>query len=66
MPTDSLGVFLKQIGSVRLLTAPEEITLAKRIERGDLRAKQRMVECNLRLVVSIAKNYRHNGLPSWI
>ncbi|MEO6350579.1 MAG: sigma-70 factor domain-containing protein, partial [Candidatus Limnocylindrales bacterium] len=52
MPTDSLGVFLKQIGRVRLLTAPEEITLAKSIERGDLRAKQRMVECNVRLVVS--------------
>ena len=48
---------------MRLLTAQEEVALAKRIERGDLDAKQRMVESNLRLVVSIAKNYRNQGLP---
>jgi RNA polymerase primary sigma factor len=63
MPTDSLQLFLKDIGKVRLLTVQEEVELAKRIERGDLDAKQKMVESNLRLVVSIAKNYRNQGLP---
>src|SRR5256714_10910169 len=63
MPTDSLQLFLKDIGKVRLLTAQEEGDLAKRIERGDLDAKQKMVESNLRLVVSIAKIYRNQGLP---
>jgi RNA polymerase primary sigma factor len=63
MTTDSLQLFLKDIGKVRLLAAPEEVDLAKRIERGDLDAKQKMVESNLRLVVSIAKNYRNQGLP---
>src|SRR5919204_6362928 len=53
MTTDSLQLFLKDIGKVRLLTAQEEVDLAKRIERGDLDAKQKMVESNLRLVVSI-------------
>jgi RNA polymerase primary sigma factor len=61
--TDSLALFLKDIGKVRLLSAPEEVDLAKRIERGDMDAKQKMVEANLRLVVSIAKNYRNQGLP---
>jgi RNA polymerase primary sigma factor len=61
--TDSLQLFLTGIGKVRLLTAQEEVDLAKRIERGDLAAKQKMVESNLRLVVSIAKNYRNQGLP---
>ncbi len=61
--TDSLQLLMKDIGRVRLLTAPEEVALAKRIERGDLDAKQKMVESNLRLVVSIAKNYRNQGLP---
>jgi RNA polymerase primary sigma factor len=61
--TDGLQLFLKGIGKVRLLTALEEVDLAKRIERGSFEAKQRMVECNLRLVVSIAKNYRNQGLP---
>jgi RNA polymerase primary sigma factor len=56
MTTDSLQLFLKDIGKVRLLTAQEEVDLAKRIERGDLDAKQKMVE-------SIAKNYRNQGLP---
>src|SRR5256714_2628710 len=63
MTTDSLQLFLKDIGKVRLLTAQEEVALAKRIERGDLDAKQKMVESNLRLVVSIAKSYRNQGLP---
>ena len=61
--TDGLQLFLKGIGKVRLLTAQEEVNLAKRIERGDLGAKRKMVEANLRLVVSIAKNYRNQGLP---
>jgi RNA polymerase primary sigma factor len=61
--TDSLQLFLKDIGKVDLLTAPQEIELAKRIERGDHSAKQAMVEANLRLVVSIAKRYRNQGLP---
>ena len=61
--TDALQLFLRDIGKARLLTAQEEVELAKRIERGDLAAKQKMVESNLRLVVSIAKNYRHQGLP---
>jgi len=61
--TDSLQLFLKDIGKVDLLTAVQEVELAKRIERGDHRAKQEMVEANLRLVVSIAKRYRNQGLP---
>src|ERR1700688_4896424 len=63
MTTDSLQLFLKDIGKVELLTARQEVDLAKRIERGDLDAKRTMVESNLRLVVSIAKNYRNQGLP---
>jgi RNA polymerase primary sigma factor len=61
--TDALQLFLKDIGKVPLLTAAQEVELAKRIERGDHRAKQAMVEANLRLVVSIAKRYRNQGLP---
>ena len=61
--TDSLQLFLKDIGRVPLLTAAQEVELAKRIERGDHGAKQAMVEANLRLVVSIAKRYRNQGLP---
>jgi RNA polymerase primary sigma factor len=60
---DSLQQFLDGIAKTRLLTAEEEIELARRIERGDLAAKQRMIEANLRLVVSIAKRYRNQGLP---
>jgi RNA polymerase primary sigma factor len=63
MSTDSLQLFLKDVGKVDLLTAAQEVELAKRIERGDHRAKQEMVEANLRLVVSIAKRYRNQGLP---
>jgi len=61
--TDGLQLFLKGISKVRLLTAQEEVDLAQRIERGSFEAKQRMVEANLRLVVSIAKRYRNQGLP---
>ena len=60
---DSLQQFLDGIAKTRLLTADEEIHLAKCIERGDLAAKERMIEANLRLVVSIAKRYRNQGLP---
>ena len=60
---DSLGTLLSEISSHRLLTPAEEVLLAKRIERGDIEAKHRMVESNLRLVVSIAKRYRGLGLP---
>jgi RNA polymerase primary sigma factor len=60
---DPLQLFLANIGKVDLLTAAQEMQLAKRIERGDHRAKQEMVEANLRLVVSIAKRYRGQGLP---
>jgi RNA polymerase primary sigma factor len=60
---DSLQLLLAEISSHPLLSAAEEIALAKRIERGDVEAKHRMVESNLRLVVSIAKRYRGMGLP---
>ena len=60
--TDSLQLFLKDIGKVDLLTAAQEVELAKRIERGDPQAKQRMINSNLRLVVSIAKKYQGHGL----
>ena len=59
---DSLRLFLRGIGRVQLLTAEREVLLARRIERGDLAAKQEMVEANLRLVVSIAKGYLGRGL----
>jgi len=59
---DSLRLYLREIGKVPLLTADQEISLAKRIERGDLAAKQHMIEANLRLVVSIAKGYLGRGL----
>jgi RNA polymerase primary sigma factor len=59
---DSLRLYLRSIGRVPLLTAAEEVCLAKRIERGDMAAKQHMVEANLRLVVSIAKGYMGRGL----
>ena len=63
MTVEALQGFLEHLGRVRPLTAQEEVDLAKRIERGDLDAKQKLVESNLRLVVSIAKNYRDQGLP---
>jgi RNA polymerase primary sigma factor len=60
---DSLQLFLADIGRHKLLTAAEEVMLAKAIERGDVTAKRRMIESNLRLVVSIAKGYRGLGVP---
>ena len=59
---DSLRLYLSEIGRVPLLTADQEVSLAKRIERGDMQAKAHMVEANLRLVVSIAKGYMGRGL----
>jgi RNA polymerase primary sigma factor len=59
---DSLRLYLRSIGRVQLLTAEQEVTLARKIERGDMEAKQRMIEANLRLVVSIAKSYLGRGL----
>jgi RNA polymerase primary sigma factor len=59
---DSLRLYLRSIGAVELLTARQEVDLAKRIERGDMAAKRHMVEANLRLVVSIAKSYLGRGL----
>jgi RNA polymerase primary sigma factor len=59
---DSLRLYLREIGKVNLLTADQEVTLAKRIERGDMSAKTAMIEANLRLVVSIAKGYLGRGL----
>ena len=60
---DSLQLFLADVGRHKLLNAAEEVTLAKAIERGDPVAKRRMIESNLRLVVSIAKGYRGLGVP---
>jgi RNA polymerase primary sigma factor len=60
--TDSLQLFLNQMGRYPLLTAADEVALAKRIERGDLAAKERMVNSNLRLVVSNAKKYQGHGV----
>ncbi|MGZ4389151.1 MAG: sigma-70 family RNA polymerase sigma factor, partial [Gaiellaceae bacterium] len=59
---DSLRLYLREIGKVPLLTADQEVSLAKRIERGDMSAKTQMIEANLRLVVSIAKGYLGRGL----
>jgi RNA polymerase primary sigma factor len=59
---DSLRLYLRAIGRVSLLTAEQEVMLARRIERGDMQAKQQMIEANLRLVVSIAKSYLGRGL----
>ncbi len=61
--TDALQLFLREAGRHQLLTAPQEVELAKKIEHGDMLAKQHMIQSNLRLVVSIAKNYRNQGLP---
>ena len=60
---DPLQLFLNQLRHYPLLTAAEEVELAKRIEKGDMDAKERMVTSNLRLVVSIAKKYQGQGLP---
>src|SRR5262245_17275313 len=61
--TDALQLFLRETGRHPLLTAAQEVELAKKIERGDMSAKTQMIQSNLRLVVSIAKNYRNQGLP---
>ncbi len=60
---DSVKQYLKEIGSYPLLTAEQELQLAERISRGDLLARQKLIEANLRLVVSIAKRYSNQGLP---
>ncbi|MDA0162618.1 RNA polymerase sigma factor RpoD/SigA [Solirubrobacter ginsenosidimutans] len=60
---DGLGQFLRRAACTRLLTAAEERDLARRIERGDARAREHMIEANLLLVVSVAKRYRHPGIP---
>ncbi len=62
MTTDSLTLFMNAAGRYQLLTAAEEVALAKRIERGDAAAKEHMINANLRLVVSIAKRYQGHGL----
>ena len=61
--TDALQLFLREAGRHPLLTPAQEVEIAKQIEGGDPAAKQRMIQANLRLVVSIAKNYRNQGLP---
>jgi RNA polymerase primary sigma factor len=62
--TDSLTLFMNEAGRYPLLTAAEEVALAKRVERGDVAAKERMINSNLRLVVSIAKRYQGHGCRS--
>jgi RNA polymerase primary sigma factor len=59
---DTVGMYLREISQVALLTAAEEVSLAKALERGDLRARKRLIESNLRLVVSIARRYSGRGL----
>src|SRR3954467_5847478 len=61
--TDALQLFLREAGRHPLLTAAQEVELSKRVERGDMAAKQHSIQATLRLVVSIAKNYRNQGLP---
>jgi RNA polymerase primary sigma factor len=63
LSTDSLQMFLNEMARYPLLTAAQEVELAKRVERGDMDAKNRMINSNLRLVVSIAKRYQGHGLP---
>ena len=60
---DSLRLFLEEVGRRRLLTPVEELELARRAEQGDLEAKRRLIESNLRLVVAVAKGYRGLGVP---
>ncbi len=61
--TDSLTLFMNEAGRHKLLTAAEEVALAKRVERGDEAAKERMINSNLRLVISIARRYQGHGVP---
>ena len=60
--TDSLKLYFKEISRVKLLTGPEEVSLAKRIEKGDMAAKQWLISANLRLVIKVAKKYMNQGL----
>ena len=60
--TDSLKLYFREISRVKLLTGPEEVSLAKRIEKGDLKAKQELIAANLRLVIKVAKKYMNQGL----
>jgi RNA polymerase primary sigma factor len=60
---DPLALYLREIGRYRLLTRAEEVQLAKRVEHGDERAKERLINANLRLVVSVAKRYQRQGMP---
>ncbi|MFL5918810.1 MAG: RNA polymerase sigma factor RpoD/SigA [Gaiellaceae bacterium] len=63
VPTDALSLFMHRAGRFPLLTAAEEVALAKRVERGDAAAKERMINSNLRLVISIAKRYQRKDMP---
>jgi RNA polymerase primary sigma factor len=63
LPTDALSLFMHRAGRYPLLTAAEEVALAKRVERGDAAAKERMINSNLRLVISIAKRYQRKDMP---
>jgi RNA polymerase primary sigma factor len=60
---NTLSLYLHEIGRYRLLTRAEEVQLAKRIEAGDEQAKERLINANLRLVVSVAKHYQRHGIP---
>jgi RNA polymerase primary sigma factor len=62
-PSDTLTLYLREIGRVKLLTPQEEIALARRIKRGDKKAREQMITANLRLVVKIAREYQGLGLP---
>lgn len=62
-PLDSLNLYMREVGEVNLLTAEEEVELATRIQRGDVKARERMIRANLRLVVKIAREYEGYGLP---
>ena len=60
--SESLEKYLQEIGKVDLVTAEEEVTLAQKIKQGDQLALEKLVKANLRFVVSVAKQYQHNGL----
>ena len=60
---DTLKIFFKDVGKSKLLTREEEVSLAKRIENGDTRARDRMISSNIRLAISIAKKYQNKGCP---
>ena len=62
-PSDTLALYLREIRRYRLLSRAEEVSLAKRIERGDARAREQLIEANLRLVVSVARRYQHHRIP---